>query len=165
MGQARTPIMRPMKMLLALACLVGATAQAQSTAQAHPMAWLAGCWQQTGSEPGSNEQWMAPAGGLMLGTSRTLRAGQVREWEFMLVRDTPQGLEFVAWPRGQGMTVFAAETVEPRRIVFANPGHDFPQRVVYASPDADTLDAHIEGLRNGQLRTIRYPMKRMACPS
>jgi len=161
MGQARTPIMRAMRRLLVL-LLVAGSAAAQTTAQ---LGWLAGCWQLVGGEAGSNEQWMAPAGGLMLGSSRTLRGGQVREWEFMLVRDAPQGLEFMAWPRGQGMTVFPAETVEARRVVFANPTHDFPQRVGYASPDADTLDAYIEGVRNGQTRTIRFPMKRAACPS
>lgn len=45
-----------------------------------------------------------------------------------------------------------------------NPAHDCPRRVIYESPDDATLDARIEGLRNGQLRTIRFPMKRVACP-
>jgi Domain of unknown function (DUF6265) len=163
MGQARTPIIGAMRRpALAFALLACGAAQAQTTTQ---LGWLAGCWQAVGGEPGSGEQWMAPAGGLLLGTSRTLRGGQARQWEFMLVRDTPQGLEFVATPSGQATTVFKAETVEPRRVVFANPAHDFPQRVGYAAPDADTLDAHIEGPRNGRMRTIRLPMKRITCPS
>lgn len=146
---------------LLLALLAGAAAAAPSTEQLH---WLAGCWAAVGGEPGSGEQWMAPAGGSMLGMSRTLRRGALREFEFLHVRDTPQGLVLIALPGGQQEAQFAAEKVDARGVVFHNPAHDFPQRVIYESPDPDTLDARIEGSRNGQLRVIRFPMKRTPCP-
>lgn len=144
-----------------LALLAAAAHAAPTTEQLH---WLAGCWAAVGGEAGSGEQWMAPAGGAMLGMSRTLRRGALREFEFLHVRDTPQGLVLTALPSGQKAAQFAAETIEARSVVFHNPAHDFPQRVIYESPDADTLDARIEGQRNGQLRVMRFPMKRVACP-
>ncbi|HVK32610.1 MAG TPA: DUF6265 family protein [Burkholderiaceae bacterium] len=144
--------------------LVLLTAPAAATSTTEQLHWLAGCWAAVGGEPGSGEQWMAPAGGSMLGTSRTLRRGALREFEFLHIRDTAQGLVLVALPSGQKEAQFAAEKVEARGVVFHNPGHDFPQRVIYESPDADTLDARIEGQRNGQLRVIRFPMKRAPCP-
>jgi len=146
---------------LVLALLAGTASASPTTDQ---LGWLAGCWAAVGGEPGSGEQWMAPAGGSMLGVSRTLRRGAVREFEFLHIRDTPQGLVLVALPSGQKETQFAAERVDARGVVFHNPAHDFPQRVIYESPDADTLDARIEGLRQGQLRTIRFAMKRAPCP-
>jgi len=149
-------------MLLVLAVLLPSLAQPQTGTAG--LAWLAGCWSTVGGEPGSGEQWTAPAGGQMLGVSRTLRAGQVREFEFMQIRDTLQGLMFIALPGGQRETTFPAERVEPRSVSFHLPEHDFPQRVVYESPDDDTVNARIEGLRNGQLRVVRFPMKRTACP-
>lgn len=163
MGQARRPIIAAMTKMpaVAVAALLVSAASAQTTAR---LDWLAGCWQAQPGEAGSVEIWMAPAGGAMLGISRTLRGGQVRQWEFMLIRDTPQGLEFVASPSGQNTASFRVETFAARSVVFHNPDHDFPQRVAYASPDADTLNAHIEGVRNGQSRTVRFPMKRVACP-
>jgi hypothetical protein len=45
-----------------------------------------------------------------------------------------------------------------------NPAHDCPQQVIYVAPDDATPHARIECLRNGQVRTIRFPMKRVACP-
>ena len=144
-----------------LALLAVAAHAAPTTKQLH---WLAGCWATVGGEPGSGEQWMAPAGGSMLGSSRTLRRGAVREFEFLHIRDAPQGLVLIALPSGQKEAQFAAEKVDARAAVFHNPAHDFPQRVIYESPDPDTLDARIEGQRNGQLRVIRFPMKRAACP-
>jgi hypothetical protein len=144
-----------------LVLLANPAAATPTTEQLH---WLAGCWAAVGGEPGSGEQWMAPAGGSMPGTSRTLRRGALREFEFLHIRDTAQGLVLIALPSGQKEAQFAAEKVEARSVVFHNPAHDFPQRVIYESPDADTLDARIEGQRNGQLRVIRFPMKRTPCP-
>ena len=100
----------------------------------------------------------------MFGIGRTVRGGVTRQHEFMQLRNTPEGIVFIALPSGQTETRFPAEKIAPRGATFHNPTHDFPQRVIYESPDNDTLDARIEGQRNGQLRTIRFPMKRVACP-
>lgn len=51
-----------------------------------------------------------------------------------------------------------------RSSSFHNPTHDSAQRVIYDSSDDNTLEGRVEGLRNGQLRVIRFPMKRTACP-
>jgi Domain of unknown function (DUF6265) len=171
MGQAPTPAVRAYhpRMKRSGAWLVCAFAATSIGAQQAPptteqMAWLAGCWAAQPGEAGSGEQWTAPAGGLMLGVSRSVRNGQARQFEFMRLRDTPQGLVFIALPSGQRETHFTAERIDARSASFHNPGHDFPQRVVYELADADTLDARIEGQRNGQTRVIRFPMKRQPCP-
>lgn len=151
---------RPSLLLTLALAAAPACATAATVAQ---LDWLAGCWMLTNAEPGSGEQWMAPAAGTMFGMARTIRQGQVRQFEFMRLRDTPQGLVFIALPNGRGETSFPLERAAPRSVSFHLPSHDFPQRVAYSSPDADTLDARIEGQVNGQARTIRFPMKRIAC--
>ena len=151
-----------LRSMLLLLCT--GTALGQAPAAVEQLGWLAGCWSAVGGEPGSTEQWMAPAGGTMFGVGRTVRDGVTRQHEFMQLRDTPEGVVFVALPSGQAEARFPAEQIGPRAAVFHNPAHDFPQRVIYESPDNDTLDARIEGLRNGQSRTIRFPMKRVPCP-
>ena len=57
-----------------------------------PPAWLAGCWQQRTGNRESLEIWMTPAGGLMLGASRTLVNGAVREFEPLRI-ESPTGVE------------------------------------------------------------------------
>jgi Domain of unknown function (DUF6265) len=154
----------------------GATAQATALLEPipeqalAPAAWLAGCWNFTGREAGSSEQWMAPAGGAMLGMSRTLRGGAVREFEFMVLRADPQGLlSYSAWPAGKGPTVFmqatapATAAAEPV-LVFENPNHDFPQRIIYRRDGADRAFARIEGRRGGSAVGLDFPMRRVACP-
>lgn len=144
--------------------LCAAAAQAQAPATVEQFQWLAGCWAAVGGEAGSNEHWMAPAGGTMFGIGRTVRGGATRQHEFMQLRDTPQGVVFTALPSGQTQASFPAERIGPRSAAFHNPAHDFPQRVIYESPDDDTLNARIEGQLNGKPRTVQFPMKRVACP-
>lgn len=154
--------MRRLTTLMLTLCAAAARAQAPATVE--QFQWLAGCWAAVGGEAGSNEHWMAPAGGTMFGIGRTVRGGATRQHEFMQLRDTPQGVVFMALPSGQTQASFPAERIGPRSAVFHNPTHDFPQRVSYESPDDDTLNARIEGQLNGKPRTVQFPMKRVACP-
>ncbi|HEY8877200.1 MAG TPA: DUF6265 family protein [Roseateles sp.] len=151
-----------MKLLPAL--LIAACA----SAQAHPFApieWLAGCWTQTGREAGSVEQWMAPAGGVMLGMARTLKNGRVVEFEFMQIRADADGkLAYIAQPQGRPPTEFGLLRQGEAEAVFENPAHDFPQRVSYRREAADRLVARIEGMMKGKERGIDFPMQRVACP-
>ena len=154
-----------MRHLPALLLVASISAQAQVDAFA-PVAWMAGCWAQQGREAGSVEHWMAPAGGLMLGMARIVKAGRVVEFEFMQIRADADGqLSFVAQPQGRPPTEFRLQRGgSGDEAVFENPGHDFPQRVRYRREAGDRLTARIEGLRQGQLRGIDFPMQRIACP-
>ena len=150
--------------LLGLALVLGLS----SAASAHPdlarLSWLAGCWAAEKGDAGSGEQWMAAAGGTMIGMGRTIRAGRTVEHEFMQLREGSDGkLVFIALPSGQAITHFPLLRQTDQESVFENPSHDFPQRVIYRLESADRLAARIEGLRNGVLRGIDFPMRRVAC--
>ena len=128
------------------------------------LAWLAGCWKSESAEPGSGEQWTPLAGGTMLGTSRTVKQGRTVEFEFMQLGRLPDGrLAFTAHPSGQRATVFPLLRISDTEAAFENPEHDFPQRVVYARDGRTRLRARIEGVRNGKLRIIEFPMARVSC--
>lgn len=128
------------------------------------LGWLAGCWQSQDGEAGSGEQWMAPAGGTMLGMSRTVEKGRTVEHEFMQIRRGPDGrLAFIAQPTGQGTTVFPILRLDEKEAVFENPQHDFPQRVIYARDGETRLRVRIEGVQEGAQRSIEFPLRRISC--
>ena len=128
------------------------------------LAWLAGCWSPEKAEPGSVEHWLPPAGGTMLGESRTVKNGQTVEFEFMQLRVNADGkLVFIALPSGQKETTFVASSVGEHSVTFENPRHDFPQKVTYRLESSDRLVARIEGTRGGTLRGFDIPMRRGAC--
>ena len=61
------------------------------------LGWMAGCWASDGREAGSGETWMAPAGGMMLGMSRSVRDGKANGYEFIRISEETDGrIIFVA---------------------------------------------------------------------
>jgi hypothetical protein len=127
------------------------------------LAWLAGCWEAEGGEPGSEEHWLAPAGGTLFGISRTVRGGQTVTHELMQIRERAPGeLVFIASPAGQATTTFTLVAQGAGSVTFENPEHDFPQRVIYRR-DGALLRARIEGTADGGEKGIDFPFRRRAC--
>ena len=128
------------------------------------LGWLAGCWARSDAAEGSGEQWMAPAGGTVLGMSRTVRDGRTAEYEFVVIQRATDGvLVYHARPSGQAATEFRLLRLNGREVVFENPAHDFPQRVGYRLQDDGGLLAWIEGTRSGKTRRVEFHMRRAAC--
>jgi len=156
--------MRPTTAALLLTGLLWhAGSPAQPTATLASLGWLAGCWQSELDEPGSGEQWMAPAGGSMLGIARTLKGGRTVQFEFMQLRESATGLSFIAQPGGRAAAVFMAKEASAEAAVFERQSAEFPQRVAYRLRPDGGLAARIEGDAGGQPRAVDFPMRRVAC--
>jgi len=136
----------------------------QVAAEIESLAWLSGCWSLDDAEPGSIEAWLTPAGGTLLGVSRTVKGGKTVAYEFMQIRAIDNGtLAYIAKPSNQSEATFPLLRANANEVVFENLQHDFPQRISYRLQSADVLLARIEGTRNNKARAIDYPMKRTSC--
>jgi hypothetical protein len=126
------------------------------------VSWMAGCW--TIALPGRTvtEFWLPPAGGTMIGVSRTVVKEKTAEYEFLLLRTGAGGLEYVATPSRQAQTIFKATKVASGEAVFENPAHDFPTRITYRLT-GDALAATIDGMMNGKPRAIDFKYQRGDC--
>jgi Domain of unknown function (DUF6265) len=157
--------MNRLSSLLAVALLASAAhAQAPATPPTlQDFAWLAGHWRIESGDRVVDEQWMAPAGGLMMGMARNIQGGKVREYEFTLLRQEPNGdILYIANPSKQTETAFKLTSLRGGEAVFENPQHDFPQKVLYARQADGSLLAAIEGPgRDGKPRRVEYPFKRV----
>ena len=144
--------------------LMMGSARSSPDASVTAFAWLAGCWASVAGEFGTGEVWTSPAGGTMLGVSRTVRDGRTIEYEFMQIREIAPGqLAYVAHPSGQAQAAFPLVRSSPGELVFENPEHDFPQRLIYRLLEPDGLHARIEGNVKGEDRAVDYHMKRTEC--
>lgn len=154
-------------LLLLPVVLVAADAPKQGQATAavaiNQLGWLAGHWRMEKAGRVVDEQWMAPAAGVMLGMSRTIARGRVVEHEFSQIREGPGGaLYFIAMPSGQKETAFQIVSLSATEAVFENPQHDFPQKVSYRLQPDGSLLAAIEGPgKDGQTRRVEFPYKRL----
>ena len=93
----------------------------------------------------------SPAGGAMLGLSRTVSRGKMVAFEYLRIVEREWGLEYVAQPGGRPPTQFVLTELGKTRAVFENPRHDFPQRIVYELSGDGVLIASI-GFSNGGRR-------------
>lgn len=128
-------------------------------AMAHPidtLGWLSGCWT---TATGTEECWLPPRGQLMVGVNRAVRDGRAPFYEYLRIESIEGTLAYVASPKGQTTTRFDLVEQGEHFVVFANPTHDFPQRIRYQR-DGDTLTATISGKRDGQLAESSWTFRR-----
>jgi len=124
-----------------------------------PFAWLTGCWRMNRGATVVDERWGDMHGGMMLGTSRTVRDGRTVEYEFARITISGDTIAFHALPSGQPQASFAGISHSADSTVFSNPQHDFPKIVVYKRLSADSVHAWVGG--EGRRFDFRYA--RVAC--
>ena len=76
----------PMTRLALFLLLLGSPIAALAQDDVGSVAWLSGCWVASAGDVLSEEVWMEPEGGLMVGMARTLRGGVATGYEFLLLQ-------------------------------------------------------------------------------
>ncbi|MEX2528606.1 MAG: DUF6265 family protein [Gemmatimonadota bacterium] len=126
---------------------------------------MAGCWSGTLSSGALYEEWWMPeSGGMLMGMSRMSLEGRTLSFEFLRIVLDGATPVYVAQPGGRVETHFRLASLIDGRAVFENLEHDFPQRIIYASPGAGAPFARIEGEGGGETRGLDLPLNRVACP-
>lgn len=113
------------------------------------VAWIAGGWQTVPTGPGGRRQveehWTKPAGGSMMGMSRTVAGDKTVEFEYLRIEQRADGVYYVAHPKARCPgTDFKLTRASANEAVFENPQHDFPKRVIYRKSADDSLTASID---------------------
>lgn len=130
------------------------------------LSWMSGCWAYDDAEPGSGEYWMPPVGGTMFAVSRSIRDSRTVAFEYLRIEESAEGsLALFASPSGQSPARFDMVSLTNNEVVFENPEHDFPQRMVYSLTQDGRLIGRIEGQSNGRPKSIDFPMSRIDCDS
>jgi hypothetical protein len=125
-------------------------------------AFMAGCWQ---SGDAQEESWSRAAGGIMMGTARVTAGGKAVFTEYVEVAEKPTGLVMtVALGIGKPGVSFTRIAGRPDEVVFENPTHDVPQRILYRKQGDGTVLARIEGIEKGQAKAEDFPYHKVACP-
>jgi len=114
------------------------------------LSWMTGSW--IGSVRGVDmeEHWTAPKGNSMIGIHRDIAKGRTTSFEFLRIEQQGDQVVYLSMPNGRSpATPFPLKEMSAARVVFENPAHDFPQRIIYWK-DGNDLCARIEGTMNGK---------------
>jgi len=120
-------------------------AEAGAAGRIADLAWMAGAWAGEEGKGQMEEYWTAPKGGAMLGVHRDVVDGKMVSFEFLRIEERSGSLVYLSMPQGRPVTPFPLAKLEGKRIVFENPSHDFPQRILYRLEADGSLAARIEG--------------------
>ena len=100
----------------------------------------------------------------MLGTARSILDGKKVRYEFTRISREENGdILYTDSPSGQQETSFKLVSTTAGKFIFENPGHDFPQRIIYGLKNKVWLFARVEGIMKGKAEHEDYRMKRVRC--
>lgn len=134
---------------------------AEPEASVSDLAWLAGSWVGRQGDTEMEEYWTTPAGGMLVGMHRDVRPGRPAFFEFLRIAEGEDGIAYLAMPAGRApATAFRLLSISERKVVFENPAHDFPQRILYRLDDDGVLHARIEGTEGGEERGVDWTFRR-----
>jgi hypothetical protein len=143
--------------IAALAAFVALCARAEAL---DDLAWMAGAWMEHKGTTDTEEHWLAPKGGLMTAMNRTVIEGRPTAFEFLRIEMKDGKPVYLSMPMGRPATEFRSVEQGPTRIVFEDPGREFPRRILYWR-EGESLMARIEGNINGQPRSKEWRLERM----
>ena len=109
--------------------------------------------------------WMRPAGGTMMGLSRTVKGDKTVFTEFMYISAAADGMLVfnVQLKLADKSTQFRLTELKEGAVTFSNPQHDYPQRIIYRRGPDGSLFARIEGTSGGKSRHDDFKYKRVRC--
>lgn len=132
------------------------------------LGWMTGCWKAKAGESTVNniEQWMKPAGNVMLGLGVELKKGKAVSYEYMRIEAQDNGdLVYTVKPHQKPEVSFTLSSKTPTTLVFENPKHDFPQRITYRqeTKKPGEMEMRIDGEVKGEKRAAVFAVVKTSC--
>lgn len=151
-----------MRVTILFATLVaGCTTPAPPT-PTDDLGWLVGTWTHTDAAYPVTEAWHAQPDGSLLGLGWARGERTYVFAEAMAIQDGPDGRRYTAWPVDQQPVAFPFVAADGTHFEVSNPGHDFPQRLVYTRADMASLDVLAEGVdAEGAPRVERWSLSKV----
>lgn len=132
--------------LLLLTGAVPAPVEKPANARIEDLAWLTGSWSGdilgAGASTRFETHYTTPQGGVILSSSKAFdKEGKLRWFEFERFEAKDGALQVVPHPNGVASVPFTLAEYDPaaKRAVFANPQHDYPNRITYHRVAEDRL--------------------------
>ena len=121
------------------------------------LSWISGDWQTPLGARVIEEHWTQPAGGSMMGMSRTVGGEKTIEFEYLRIEQRADGIYYVAHPKARCPgTDFKLTRVTSSEVIFENPEHDFPKRIIYRKTADDAITASIDAGEGTKAMSFAY---------
>lgn len=130
------------------------------------VSWILGEWQMETPEGVFTEKWQKETDTSYTGEgSMAGKNGEVMFSEKLRLEQRGNALYYIPTIASQNNgqpVLFKERSLDDNEVVFENPEHDFPQRIIYRKTSDSTLYARIEGIQNGKERKEEYSYRKRA---
>ena len=137
---------------------------AKPYAQLEKTEWLLGEWGNVTPEGELTERWKQENDSVYLGESYFVMNGRDTVFaETIRMEEASGKLTYTVTVPGQnnGKPVsFEMTSATDSQLVFENPQHDFPSKIVYNKITADSIMAEISGMEKGKPASQQFAMKK-----
>jgi hypothetical protein len=105
------------------------------------------------------EEWEIKSEDELSGISYSIDEDKKSVSEYLYLKSFGGLWSYIAHPVDQSITLFALVEHTPKKFVFENKEHDFPQRIIYEFHKDGKLTAAIEGDINGVHKRKEFSFK------
>jgi hypothetical protein len=125
--------------------------------------WLLGKWENNSADGNLSESWTKVNDSIYDGESYFIKGKDTLHFEKIQMKQKGEDLFYIATVKGQNndkpVTFKHNDTIE-KQLVFENPKHDFPQKIVYSQITKDSIVIQISGIQQGKPSSERFSMKK-----
>lgn len=125
--------------------------------------WLIGTWENQDPQGEMIESWSKTNDSIYSGESYFIKGKDTLHSEKIQLVQKGDLVQYIPTVKGQNNNqpvIFNLTSKTAKQLVFENPKHDFPQKIVYKQITADSLVATISGTQQGKTSSESYPMKK-----
>lgn len=126
--------------------------------------WLLGNWESKSVEGNLTETWEKVNDSTFQAQSYFIKEKDTLHFESITLQQKGDKLTYSAAVKGQNndkAVTFKLTTGTEKQMVFENPKHDYPKKIIYTQITKDSLVANISGIQQGKPSSEQFSMKKI----
>lgn len=127
--------------------------------------WLLGEWENKSSDGKLNESWKKVNDSTFNATSYFIKGKDTVHFESIELQQKGEFLNYAATVKGQNgdkPIIFKLTNSTENQLVFENPKHDYPQKIIYTQLNETNMTAEITGILSGKPAKEKFQMKKIS---
>lgn len=126
--------------------------------------WLLGKWENKSEGGNLEETWTKVNDSTFQGKSYYIKGKDTLHFESIVLQQNGEDLIYIPTVKGQNNdkpVSFKLTASTEKQLIFENPKHDYPQKIIYNQITKDSLVAEISGIQQGKPSSDKYSMKKV----
>ena len=157
------PIMKKAALILVILLLFASCVKSKEISKIVGKDWLLGKWENKSDEGNLLEIWTKTNDSIYIGESYFIKEKDTLHSEKIQLKQKGEDLFYIPTVKGQNNdkpVTFIFKDTLGKQLVFENPKHDYPQKIIYSQLSKDRMIILISGIQQGKVSSIKYSLKK-----